>query len=369
MSNKKISQLQNVTASGVTPYDLLAIVNYDVYSGTTKNIRIPDLKSYINSGNTDTYVTGYTYQDNTFTISDSSGNTFSTTIDTVTGLTVNGMLSATTLTVISGASFSQIPVSTTGNTLSVDENGFLVIATGETKSGTVAAEDVKATYIESVETRSQIISAQTINTYSFSAQTASLSRIKSFSPLNINDGDEGSVYFGSTSGVTVDVLNSRIGIGTQTPTKELDIIGDTQISGSLSATTISGTTLYGDGSNLTGIELPYKVYAALLTQTGTADPVVTIVENTLGTVTINRDSNGRYSVNSSSLFTSNKTIVYINTITSQAGPYGGYSSITAGSSSVFWIDTTKVIGSGGLIPGTGTDNVLYNTSFEIKVYN
>jgi hypothetical protein len=102
MSNKRITQLQNVTTSGVTPYDLLAIVNYDVYSGTTKNIRIPDLKSYINSGNTDTYVTGYTYQDNTFTISDSSGNTFSTTIDTVTGLTVNGTLSATT---ISGVTF------------------------------------------------------------------------------------------------------------------------------------------------------------------------------------------------------------------------------------------------------------------------
>jgi hypothetical protein len=102
MANKRISQLQNVTASGLTPYDLLAIVNYDVYSGTTKNIRVTDLKSYINSGITDTYVTGYTYQDNTFTISDSSGNTFSTTIDTVTGLTVNGTLSATT---ISGVTF------------------------------------------------------------------------------------------------------------------------------------------------------------------------------------------------------------------------------------------------------------------------
>jgi hypothetical protein len=102
MSNKKISQLQNVASSGVTPYDLLAIVNYDVYSGTTKNIRVTDLKNYINSGSTDTYVTGYTYQDNIFTISDSSGNTFSTTIDTVTGLTVNGTLSATT---ISGNTF------------------------------------------------------------------------------------------------------------------------------------------------------------------------------------------------------------------------------------------------------------------------
>jgi hypothetical protein len=49
------------------------------------------------TGFTDILVTGYTYQDNTFTISDSSGNTFSATIDVMTGLTVNGILSATTI--------------------------------------------------------------------------------------------------------------------------------------------------------------------------------------------------------------------------------------------------------------------------------
>jgi hypothetical protein len=44
-----------------------------------------------------TYTTGFTYQDNTFTISDTSGNTLSTTIDVMTGLTINGGLSATTI--------------------------------------------------------------------------------------------------------------------------------------------------------------------------------------------------------------------------------------------------------------------------------
>ena len=44
----------------------------------------------------DVYVTGFTYQDNTFTILDTSGNTFTATINDVTGLTVNGILSATT---------------------------------------------------------------------------------------------------------------------------------------------------------------------------------------------------------------------------------------------------------------------------------
>lgn len=40
---------------------------------------------------------------------------------------------------------------------------------------------------------------------------------------------------------------------------------------------------------------PYKVYAALLTQTGTDDPVITVFENTLGvTPVFERTSTGTY---------------------------------------------------------------------------
>ena len=45
------------------------------------------------------------------------------------------------------------------------------------------------------------------------------------SPLNINPLDEGNVYFGSTSGITLDVTNKRIGINTSTPQYVLDIKG------------------------------------------------------------------------------------------------------------------------------------------------
>jgi len=62
---------------------------------------------------TNTYTTGYTYQDNNFTIFDNSGNTFNTTIDVVTGLTINGNLTVTgdtslqglTATTISGGTY------------------------------------------------------------------------------------------------------------------------------------------------------------------------------------------------------------------------------------------------------------------------
>jgi len=54
-----------------------------------------------------------------------------------------------------------------------------------------------------------------------------VSNIHSCSPLNINPLDEGNVYFGSTSGVTVDLTNVRLGIGTFSPTKNLDVNGTT----------------------------------------------------------------------------------------------------------------------------------------------
>ena len=138
---------------------------------------------------------------------------------------------------------------------------------------------------------------------------------------------------------------------------------------------VDGTTITGDGTPasplIATVPTPsYKVYSALLTQTGTADPVATVVTNTLGTVTIARVSPGRYSVTTSGLFTLNKTIISINTITSSAGPYGGYTGISdAGSTNVFYIDTTKVIASGGLIPGVGADDVWLRTPLEIRVYN
>jgi hypothetical protein len=64
----------------------------------------------------DTFVTGFTYQDNTFTISDNSGSTYNANFNTVTGLTINGNLNVTgdtTLNVLSANTIS-------GTTIIVD---------------------------------------------------------------------------------------------------------------------------------------------------------------------------------------------------------------------------------------------------------
>lgn len=60
------------------------------------------------------------------------------------------------------------------------------------------------------------------------ANTVFSERIKGkLGPLLVNDTDLGNVYFGSTSGVTIDVPNRRIGIKTATPSYDLEVSGTT----------------------------------------------------------------------------------------------------------------------------------------------
>jgi uncharacterized phage infection (PIP) family protein YhgE len=67
-------------------------------------------------------------------------------------------------------------------------------------------------------------SADTIGSSGDCVNDLYVSNIHSCSPLNVNPLDEGNVYFGSTSGVTIDVTNSRLGIGTETPQYSLDVV-------------------------------------------------------------------------------------------------------------------------------------------------
>ena len=54
---------------------------------------------------------------------------------------------------------------------------------------------------------------------------------------------------------------------------------------------------------------PYKVYTALLSQSGTDAPVATVLENTLGDIEYNRNNIGNYSIVSNGLFIVGKTTI------------------------------------------------------------
>ena len=238
------------------------------------------------TGNTDNnqYVTGFTYQDNTFTISDNSGSTFNAIINTVTGLTVNGVLSATTyqnlpldvyvtgltfntsnydltigrndgvsftdslsilssdLTVTGGTYNPNSGVATftnnTGGTF--DVSGFItgftdIYTTGITYSNNeiTISDTANNTYSATINTMTGltvngVLSATTIGNSGNCVSDLYVSNIHSCSPLNINPLNEGNVYFGSTSGVTIDLTNNRVGIGTSTPSEKLDVSGKTK---------------------------------------------------------------------------------------------------------------------------------------------
>ena len=124
-------------------------------NSTTGDVEYRDVQSIISAATSqDTFVTGYTYDDaNTFTISDNSGNTFNTTINTVTGLTVNGDLSATTISACTGIYTSNLhgcsPVTVHDNLqhISSSATGINSIAwgTGTTASGNYSHAEGQST--------------------------------------------------------------------------------------------------------------------------------------------------------------------------------------------------------------------------------
>jgi hypothetical protein len=104
---------------------------------------------------------------------------------------------------------------------------------------------------------------------------------------------------------------------------------------------------------------PYKVYTALLSQSGTNAPVATVLENTLGgTVAWSVSSVGLYLGTLTGAFTLNKTVGFISGDQSSDKGYG-----IDNLSSIDYIRTST------RQAGVLTDNQLNKASIEIRVYN
>jgi hypothetical protein len=102
-------------------------------SDSSGNIRYRNFSDFTGSTSTDTYTTAFTYNNNTFTISDNTGQTFNATINTVTGLTINGDLSVTGNTTLNNLTANTISASSlTINGVSITGDTYL---TGATLSG------------------------------------------------------------------------------------------------------------------------------------------------------------------------------------------------------------------------------------------
>ena len=110
------------------------------------------------TGSTDVYTTGATYSNNTFTFTNNTGGTFNTLFDTVTGLTVNGILNVTgntimnniTASTISASTYYNLPIDvyTTGGTYS---NGTLTLINNTGGTFNVIGLNTGSTFYSNVD--------------------------------------------------------------------------------------------------------------------------------------------------------------------------------------------------------------------------
>lgn len=108
-----------------------------------------------------------------------------------------------------------------------------------------------------------------------------------------------------------------------------------------------------------GLARPYKVYTALLTQSGTDNPTIIELENNLGVITITRGTTGSYSVYSGGFFTANKTALFITPTAITGAKLYNFIQIDSSNLIIKTTDST----------GTAIDGALYNAAIEIRVYN
>ena len=114
----------------------------------------------------------------------------------------------------------------------------------------------------------------------------------------------------------------------------------------------------GDIASLASGSTAYDSYVALLTQTGTAAPVATVLSNNLtATLTWARTGTGVYTLTANAAtFTANKTIVFLN---------NGSDTTAVLIPPIVWTRTSDTV----LTITTGVDAAITNGSLEVRIYS
>lgn len=131
----QLSGVQNYYTTGAT------LNGYTAYFDRNDSLSAYtlDLSSLSGIPDTNTFVTGFTYNENKFEITDNNGGIFNTTINTMTGLTVSGNLSATTF-YGDGSQLTGISSNFTGGTVTGE-----TIFTSGLSATTISATTISAT--------------------------------------------------------------------------------------------------------------------------------------------------------------------------------------------------------------------------------
>lgn len=104
----------------------------------------------------------------------------------------------------------------------------------------------------------------------------------------------------------------------------------------------------------------YKSYVAVLTQTGINAPTASVKINEIGTITYAYQEAGEYYINSSALFTNNKTVIFVGPGSFTTGVAILGSTIGSNSIVIVYSRNTSNVGTNGLIS---------EVPIEIRVYN
>jgi len=116
---------------------------------------------------------------------------------------------------------------------------------------------------------------------------------------------------------------------------------------------------------------PYKVFTALLTQSGTNAPIATVLENTLGNIVWSYSSVGSYQATLTGAFTS-KTFFYIFSEASYNSVPQIYSqkirTLTRITNDIVSIDQIGLNFTAGVYSSAGGENNFTNVPIEIRVY-
>lgn len=115
---------------------------------------------------------------------------------------------------------------------------------------------------------------------------------------------------------------------------------------------------------------PYKVYTALLSQSGTDAPTAVVLENTLGTVVLTRSEIiGNYDLTLTGAFAGEKTFVISSSTNEGAGGNSNEIRVNAfkNGDNIIRVATLEMNFNEGTY--TSADSLLFNTPIEIRVYN
>jgi hypothetical protein len=209
---------------------------------------------------------------------------------------------------------------------------------------------------EDVLTKVELISVDTeIDLADFKTRIA-----RPFDP-NISANGNSGVYVDNTFNSNVNLSDGNVVIlgkgNTVTSGVNALIVGDDhQVTETGINTTNLRVTETINGQSVSEVLPTYKKYIATISQTGTADPTVTILENTIGDIVWTRSLVGVYYGTLTGAFTANKTSVNI------SGVYKGSAQGIRRNDNEVNVITTATL------TITETDSLLDETYIEIRVY-